>query len=123
MNRDKILIIDDDEKIQFAFHSLMEKEGFEGVKATNGSAALDLIKSNHFTAIFLDLALPDMDGLKILELIRNIDKIIPVIIISSMVTSQGTKEFQKLGIAEFLEKPLSLYKIREILHKIVSHQK
>jgi two-component system, NtrC family, nitrogen regulation response regulator NtrX len=118
MKSDKILVIDDDEKIQYAFHFLLEKEGCNGVEATSGSTALKLFKSDHFRAVFLDLKLPDMDGLKILESIRKIDRNVPVIIITGMGTPQNIKKSVEFGAIEFLEKPISLTKIREILREI-----
>jgi len=123
MNSNKILIIDNDEGIQFAFHSILQKEGYKGVKAMSGHTALELLKNDNISGVFLELDLPDMDGLNVLELIRDIDPSVPVVIITGLGTPQSIKRSAELGIIEFLEKPVSLAKMREILKKIKYHNK
>ena len=123
MNSNKILIIDNDEGIQFAFHSILQKEGYKGVKAMLGHTALELLKNDNISGVFLELDLPDMDGLNVLELIRNFNPLVPVVIITGMGTPQSIKRSAELGIIEFLEKPVSLAKMREILKKIKYHNK
>jgi DNA-binding NtrC family response regulator len=123
MKNNKILIIDNDEGIQFAFHSIVQKEGYNGVKAMNGRTALELLKNDNFCGILLELNLPDMDGLNVLELIRDFEPRVPVVIITGMRTPQSIKRSAELGVIEFLEKPVSLAKMREILHKIKYNNK
>ena len=117
----KILIIDNDERIQFAFHSILQKEGYESIQAMNGSAALKLLAENKFWGIFLEIDLPGTDGLKILELINNLGQHLPVVIITGLGTPRKIRKAMELGAIEFLEKPFSLASIREVLQKIKLH--
>jgi two-component system response regulator (stage 0 sporulation protein F) len=118
MKNNKILIIDNNEGVQFAFRTMMQKEGFEGVKAPNGHTALDILNKDDLGGIFLELNLPDMDGLKLLESIREIDSRIPVVILTGMGSPSAVQRAAELGIMEFVEKPVPLAKMREILKKI-----
>ncbi len=118
MKADKILVVDDDEKVRFTFHSLLVKEGYHDVEAENGKQALKMFHSEQFKAIFLDIGLPDMDGLKLLELIKKRNQTVPVIVITGLRTRKSAQKAEQLGAFEYLEKPVSLSMIRKILQKI-----
>ena len=72
--------------------------------------------------VFLDLQLPDQDGLKLLEKLHKIDDTVPVVAISSMRSQQFAAKARDLGAFAYLEKPVSLSRIREILIQFQQYQ-
>lgn len=114
----KILVVDDDEKILYAFRELLAKEGYQCLEAVNGTQALKRLTAEMISAVFLDIGLPDQDGLKILQQIRRYDRDVPVIIITSLGSDEILLRARELGATDYLQKPLSLAAIRKILREI-----
>ena len=118
MKTDKILVVDDDEKIRYAFHTLFKKEGCDTYEAKNGRQALRMFKTRQFQAVFLDIGLPDMDGMKILDQMKKMNHIVPVVIITSMGNQEKATEARGMGAFDYLEKPVPVARLRGVLEKI-----
>jgi two-component system chemotaxis response regulator CheY len=113
-----IMVVDDNTKIQFAFHSLLEKESCIIIGAKNGGEALKKFTKNKPQAVFLDISLPDLNGLAVLQQLRGLNPSIPIIVISSIASKEISEKVMRLGAFACLEKPLSVMKIREVLNSI-----
>jgi DNA-binding NtrC family response regulator len=114
MDPAKILIVDDDEKILFAFRNMFEKEGFLCIDATDGDEALKKINSEQPRLVFMDISMPNLDGLEALRQIKNKLASLPVIIITGQGTMKTAIKAMQLGAFDYLTKPLSVAKIREV---------
>ena len=111
----KILVVDDDEKIIFAFTQFLEMEGYPFLTAKDGSEALQKVKNDQPQVIFMDIAMPNVDGLEALKLIKEQDESIPVIMITGNSTTAHAFQAVQLGAFDCLPKPLSVIKIRETI--------
>jgi CheY-like chemotaxis protein len=116
VKKPKILVVDDNTKILYAFQSFLEKEGYISIPVSEGSNVLNIITREKPTMVFLDISMPDQDGLEILRKIKKVEPSLPVIIVSGHISDENRERALALGAFDFLEKPLSLAKIREILH-------
>ena len=116
MKKPKILIVDDNTKILYAFQSFLEKEGYISIPVSEGGNVLNIIAREKPKMVFLDLSFPDQDGLEILREIKKVQPTLPVIIVSGHTCEENKARALALGASDFLEKPLSLAKIRELLH-------
>ena len=114
----KILTVDDNTKILFAFDVMLKKEGCLALKATTGKEAIRQIALNQPSAVFLDVSLPDTDGLIVLAQIKQNNPDLPVIIITGHGSDLIREKAFLAGAFAYLEKPLSVEKIRNILNKI-----
>jgi CheY-like chemotaxis protein len=85
----KVLVVDDEEDIVEVLQDRLEFYGFTVVTAGNGREALKNLSEEKFDGVFLDLKMPEMDGIEALQHIRKIDKKIPIIII----TASSNKNF------------------------------
>lgn len=105
----KILIIDDDEPVRSALRSRFEGEGFEVITAENGCQGLGAAKQENPNLIILDLAMPDIDGLAVLDDLRNdiITWDIPVVVLSARADPESQERSRQLGVRRFFQKPLS----------------
>ena len=118
MKKSKILVVDDNTKILYSFRTFLEKEGYINISAEQGCAALDLISTEKPSLVFLDISLPDINGMDILRQIKQKIPSLPVIIVSGHNSEENRNQARSLGASDFLEKPLSLTRIREILGKL-----
>lgn len=120
--RSKILVVDDDENILYAFHDLLTKEGFEYIPARNGAEALRKFVEERPCLIFLDLHLQDMQGFALFRKIRQLDGGIHIIILAD--DEIETVSFRKAEDAfDCLSKPLSVFRIREAIEKALDGNK
>lgn len=101
----RILIVDDDEAIRRSFVSILEKMGLAVIAVGFGRDALGEIKRGDISLVFLDLRLPDVDGLNVLEQIKDIDTSILVIIITGYATVESAVEAMRLGAYDYIKKP------------------
>ena len=111
MNSDKILVIDDEAGIRSSLKGILEDEGYKVKTASSGEKALTVLKSEPFDLIFLDIWLPEMNGIEVLENIKAGDESIHVIMITGHGSVESAVKATKLGAYDFLEKPLSLEKV------------
>ncbi len=102
----KILIVDDDEAIRRSLDKILRYEGYETVLAANGSQGVNLALQESPDLILLDIKMPRMDGMEVLQTLIKQGTEAPVVMISGHGTIQTALEATKLGAFDFLEKPL-----------------
>jgi two-component system nitrogen regulation response regulator NtrX len=111
MNRDKILVIDDEASIRASLKGILEDEGYKVDTVETGEEGLDLVQTQNFGLILLDIWLPGMSGIDVLNKIKTSEDSPPVVVISGHGTIETAVKATKLGAFDFLEKPLSLEKV------------
>jgi len=103
----KILLVDDEPVILETYSALLSEKGFSVVTASSGREALETFSHNSFDLVITDLAMPDGDGFKLLEEIKEISPHTPVIVFTGKIY-RAVKEFvELLGANELLEKSCS----------------
>lgn len=113
----KILIIDDEKDILNTLSSILEDEGFAVYKAMDGKEGLDLFEREKPDIVLLDVWMPELDGIQVLKRIKKKDKDAIVIVISGHGTISTAVEAVKVGAYDFLEKPLSIEKVLEVISR------
>jgi two-component system nitrogen regulation response regulator NtrX len=103
--RPKVLIIDDEEAIRSSLKMIFEYEGYEVVLAANGEAGLKIAERETPDLIFLDIKMPQIDGMEVLRRLKEADDAVPVIMISGHGDVSTAFSASKLGAYSFIEKP------------------
>jgi len=103
----RILVVDDEAEIRRSVRMILEYEGYDVQEASNGPEALALIEREAPDLVFLDIKMPGVDGLEVLQKIRQLNESLPVVIISGHGTVSTAVEATKLGAFDFIEKPLA----------------
>ena len=103
----RILVIDDELAIRESLRMILEYDGYECLLAPTGQEGIALVERETPDFVFLDIKMPGMDGLETLRRIRDLDEILPIVIISGHGTVSTAVEATKLGAFDFLEKPLA----------------
>ncbi len=106
----KILIIDDEAPIRRVLRDILENESYQVDDASTGMEALQQIKEQDFDAIFCDIKMPEMDGIEVLEAIRQ-ESDVPVIMLSGHGTIETAVEAIKKGAFDFIPKPPDLNRL------------
>lgn len=103
----RILIVDDQESIVVFLRDRLMKLGFEVTTASNGIEGLDLLRKESINGILLDLEMPVMDGLTMLNRLRHISPTTPVIAMSADPTRSTMIKAIEGGARDYLFKPIS----------------
>ena len=106
----KILVVDDEASIRNTLRDILEYEKFEVDDAAEGATALEKAKANNFDAILLDIKMPRMDGMEVLEKLLEMTDT-PVIMISGHGTIETAVEAIKKGAYDYIAKPLDLNRL------------
>ncbi len=114
----KVLIIDDERAIRRALKEILEYEKCHVLEAENGKEGLELIRSNTLDVIFCDIKMPLLDGMELLEVLRQEGNEVPIIMISGHGTLETAVQAIKKGAFDFIEKPLDLNRILVILRNV-----
>ncbi len=118
-----ILLVDDEPDILLALQDFLEGEGYHIDVATTGSDALEAVKGGSYDVILLDIRLPDIDGLLVLEEMGKIAPGIPVIILTSCTTLDSvTGPLEQLGAFDFLHKPINRSEIKTVIRHALKAQ-
>ena len=107
----KILVIDDERRIRNSMKDILQYEGYEVVLAENGMEGLVSVKSEKPDVVFCDIKMPKMEGIEVLERIKEFSADTPVIMISGHGTIDTAIEAIRKGAYDFIEKPLDLNRI------------
>lgn len=109
MSKQKILIVDDEPNNQRILTYTLNKAGYESIALGNGNNTLQWIQTNAPDLAILDVSMPDMDGITLLQHIRAMPQYscLPVVILTGSGDDEERLRAEKLGIQGFLTKPTS----------------
>jgi len=107
MNSHNVLLIDDEEEL---VSTLVERLGYRGIEAefvTNGADGITLMREKKFDAVVLDLKMPGIGGLEVLQILRREHPQVPVLMITGHGSITGNEEVP-VGAYEYLPKPINI---------------
>jgi DNA-binding NtrC family response regulator len=113
----KVLVADDERSICEAFSDILRAEGHTPLVASSGDEALRMIAADAPDIVFLDVQMPGMDGLQVLEKIHVSHPRLPVIVMTAYGTLQTAIDAQRLHAFDYLGKPVELKQIRRLLER------
>ncbi len=116
-NKLKALIVDDERGIRESLSGVVEDEGWESLAVENGEKALIECRVSLPDLVFLDIWMPGMDGISVLQKLRELNSKLPVVIMSGHATIETAVKATRLGAFDVLEKPLELQKIVSLLEQ------
>ena len=121
--KSRILVIDDEAGNRDSMRRTLEYEGYQFVGASTGPEGLALIESDPPDLVFLDIKMPGMDGLEVLERIKSSHPMLPVVMVSGHGSVQTAFEARDRGASGFIEKPFSEAILIERVQKELSEHR
>lgn len=115
----KILIIDDDKDICEYMHLLLTQGGYEVVTETSPRKALQLLKDEEFHVVVLDIMMPELNGMKVLEEIRKFDTDIAIIIFTGFPSVDTAVTSMKYNVSDYIKKPFDVDEFNTTLENIL----
>jgi two-component system cell cycle response regulator len=119
-DRAKILVADDDEGLLNTLTWILKDRGYEVVPVSDSGSLIDRMLDERPDLLMLDIMMPKVDGLQILEKIKTDERWrdLPVLMISSMSPEDGTVKALGLGASDFIPKP---FRVKELLARVDAH--
>jgi len=115
----KILIVDDEVEVGSFLVDFLKRLGLEAEKATCGEEALKMFGLIKPDWVFLDLKMPDMDGLELLKRMKEIDSGVQALMITGRVDELSESQAHALGARDYLIKPVDLDELRAKIKKYI----
>jgi DNA-binding NtrC family response regulator len=106
-----ILLIDDEASIRRTLKEILEFEKYQVLEAPDGFSAIDIFKKSAIDIVLLDIKMPKMDGLEVLDFLQEINPEIPVIMISGHGNIDTAVEAVKKGAFDYISKPPDLNRL------------
>lgn len=114
----KILITDDSKLLRKKLRAELENLDCDVLEAENGKEAIMRDLTEQPDGIILDIVMPEVGGIETLQVIKDINPEIPVIMLSSAGTSQKLKQTLELGALDFIQKPYTSEQIKQAVEQI-----
>jgi len=118
-----ILIVEDDKNLQVTLSHILQEEGFQVISTMWGSMALEEVKRGKADLVLLDIMLPGMNGMHVLERLRRIDKQLPVIMITGYGSAESAVRAIELGAYDYINKPFDYEKLTFKISKALRKSK
>jgi CheY-like chemotaxis protein len=117
----RVLVVEDERHVAGLFLDTLAQLGHRPHVVPSAEAALDRLASDRPDAIILDVDLPGMSGLDFLQLRPIKESGVPILAVSGLATDSQARECLRLGAFDFVPKPVSLDRLREVLMYIQDH--
>jgi two-component system nitrogen regulation response regulator GlnG len=122
MANERILVVDDEPDVGKFFQKILSEEGYRVMSATSGPEALSIIEKVAPEIVFLDIKMPEMDGMETFRRIRKISKKMVVIIITGYGSLKTAKEAMALGAYDYVSKPFNLESIKSMIQEALEEK-
>ncbi len=114
-----ILVVDDEDIVQSLVRDTLEDEGHSVQTASNGAAALEIIKDQTVDLLITDIRMPKMTGIELVDLAREVQPSIGVIFITGYASLNSAKDAIKKGALDYVLKPFELSEIRQAVNNAI----
>ena len=122
-NRGRLLVIDDDVDIRRTVSDRLEAEGYEVGVAAGGVAGLECIRGENPEVVLLDLQMPEMDGIAVLDQLRSEQLSATVVVITAYGSIERAVEAMRAGAFDFVSKPIDPGRISVVVEKAMEHER
>ncbi len=122
VEKQKILIVDDDPSILELLNQLFQRKGYECRTAENGKKALELLETSPFTIVITDLIMPKIDGLELLKMVKESWPDTDVIVMTGYTKNFTYTDVIRAGASDFVHKPFTLDEIEAKLQRLIKER-
>jgi len=122
-DRTRVLVVDDEEIVRESLGGWLVQDGHEVETVADGPAALERVRAGRWSILLVDLKMPGMDGLQVLEQVRKLQPGAAVVIMTAYATVDTAVTAIKLGAYDYLVKPFDPEELSLMIEKIVSQQR
>jgi nitrogen regulation protein NR(I) len=119
----KILIVDDETGVRHSFKKILGRQGYDVITAENGKDAIEKVSIENPSLVFMDVSMPEMDGIETLQKLKSIHPDLPVIMMTAFSSSDKAITAMKYGAYDYLTKPFDNAQITSLIKKAMAEIK
>ena len=112
------LVVDDEESVRESFRLVLDQD-YDVLDVPDGARALEIVRSHHVDVVLLDIRLPEMDGIEVLERLKALDDGLEVILVTAVRTVRTAVAAMKLGAFDYLTKPFEDEELLSLVRRAV----
>jgi len=114
-----VMVVDDERDILMCLDEVLSAEGYRVTGVISGAEPLDLMATDPPELVILDLRMPGMNGLEVLQAMRRTHPDLPVVVCSALGSYRNDFEIISANVAAFLDKPMDLDKVVETVASLI----
>jgi DNA-binding NtrC family response regulator len=115
----RVLVVDDDREICDYMETFLSKDGLEVKTLSDPEAVADEVKNGGYHMVVLDLMMPKVDGVEVLQRIRKVDSDVAVVIFTGYPSLESAVQSMKLDAVDYLKKPFDPEEFREVVGRVM----
>jgi CheY-like chemotaxis protein len=116
----RILVVDDDQVVGTSFARVLTNKGYRVDTALSGREAFEKYAGADFDMVFTDMRMPGQDGLEVARRIKEMNPWLPIVVVTGYGTQEAEAQAKAIGVAEFLQKPLTPSMIEEVAARMMA---
>lgn len=116
----KLLIVDDQQGIRLLLNEVFKKEGYETYLAANGLEAIDFIENKEIDCVLLDMKIPEMNGIEILQRMEEMGRKMPVVMMTAYGEVKLVEQAKSLGVTHYFTKPFDIFEVRNTVNNLLA---
>ena len=120
--KSKILVVDDEEAIREVVSTLLEAQGHECASVSNGQLAQDYLREHGVDLVLSDMVMPEMDGMRLMEWMRQTDPDVPIIMVTAMYDLSTALEAIRRGAYDYILKPFEKDQLYVGVRRALEHR-
>jgi DNA-binding NtrC family response regulator len=117
----RVLVVDDEAVVGKSFERVLGDKGYRVDTALSGREAFEKYKGADFDLVFTDLKMPGEDGLEVAKRLKEMNPWLPIVIVTGYGTQEAEQKAKAIGVAEFLNKPLTPSMIEDVAARVTAH--
>jgi len=114
----KVLVVDDDESVCECLQELLEPDGCEVVTVSDPETAMTTLREDSFHIMTLDLMMPKLGGIPLLDKIRKVDRDVAVVILTGYPSLESATDAIDLDVSAYMQKPFSADELRQTIARV-----
>ncbi len=122
MQKIRVLVVDDKKVIGDLFDFTLGYEGYDITVVDNAVSALEMIKKKSFDVAFLDIVMPEKDGVAALQEIRTISPQLPIVMMSGYSVEEKRSQARELGAITCLKKPFEIEDVKRVINLAIGKE-
>ena len=114
-----VLIVDDHEDLRYSLAKVVQKQGYSVTTAASGKHAIEILQSTVIDLVFLDIGLPDVNGIQLIPTIQETNNEVEIVILTGLNDAKTAVDALRAGALDYIVKPFDLLEFKSILNRIL----
>jgi DNA-binding NtrC family response regulator len=119
--KNRILVVDDEEALRTVLSTELDGEGYKVSSAADGREAINILTSNEFDLVLLDIKMPNVDGFEVLKFSKERWPKTKIVMLTGFADLKNAIESKKLGAEDFISKPYDLVDLLTTVERVLTN--